>query len=96
MCTYRPICLPRVNNKEMDLLTERRFIVGGRSFRDLVKRRSCEQCDGKIVASSVQEGESIAGKKLTNKCVARNYLCKFYLILLLSHCSTGRAKLLTF
>lgn len=67
MCTYRPICLPRVNNKEIDLLKERRFIVGGRSFRDLVKRRSCEQCDGKIVASSVQKGESsAAGKKLTN------------------------------
>lgn len=65
MCTYRPICLPRVNNKEMGLLKERRFIVGGRSFRDLVKRRSCEQCDGKIVASRVREGESsAAGKKV--------------------------------
>nr|XP_034314958.1 uncharacterized protein LOC109618740 isoform X1 [Crassostrea gigas] len=59
-----------VNNEEMDLLKERRFIVGERSLRDLVKRISCEQCDGKIVASSVQEGESIAaGIKFTYKCV---------------------------
>lgn len=70
MCTYRLIFLPRVNNEEMDLLKERRFIVGERSLRDLVKRISCEQCVGKIVASSVQEGESIAaGIKFTYKCV---------------------------
>lgn len=53
MCTYRLICLPRVNNEEMDLLKERRFIVGERSLRDLVKMISCEQCDGKIVSLSV-------------------------------------------
>lgn len=42
-----------VNNEEMDLLKERRFIVGERSLRDLVKMISCEQCDGKIVSLSV-------------------------------------------
>lgn len=62
MCTYRPICLPRVNNKEMDLLKGRRFIVGRRSIQ-----RSCEQCDGKIVASRVQEGESSAAGKKVNQ-----------------------------
>lgn len=43
------------------------LFLEGDPFRDLVKRRSCEQCDGKIVASSVQEGESSAAGKKVNQ-----------------------------
>ncbi|XP_078326439.1 uncharacterized protein LOC111104544 [Crassostrea virginica] len=58
------------DNEEHSLIKERKFIVGEKTLKDLIKRINCHQCDGKIQPCSVQEGEPIAaGIKFKYKCV---------------------------
>ena len=58
------------DNEEHSLIKERKFIVGEKTLKDLIKRKNCHQCDAKIQPCSVQEGEHIAaGIKFKYKCV---------------------------
>ncbi|XP_061187746.1 uncharacterized protein LOC133195811 [Saccostrea echinata] len=48
------------DKEEVDILSDRRFIVGEREILDLIKRSTCKECVGPILPSSVVEAEKIA------------------------------------
>ncbi|XP_078311342.1 uncharacterized protein LOC144618669 [Crassostrea virginica] len=57
------------DSDEFCLLKDRRFMVGERELLQLLCRSTCQQCEGKIDPSTIQEGEYIAaGIKYKFKC----------------------------
>lgn len=57
------------DSDEFCLLKDRRFMVGERELLQLLRRSTCQQCEGKIDPSTIHEGEYIAaGIKYKFKC----------------------------
>ncbi|XP_078332173.1 uncharacterized protein LOC111104867 [Crassostrea virginica] len=59
------------DKEEMDILSERRYVVGERELLDLLGRSTCRECGDPIVPSSIVEGEKIAaGIKYKFRCTS--------------------------
>ncbi|XP_052699369.1 uncharacterized protein LOC128176877 [Crassostrea angulata] len=55
--------------EEMNILSDRRFVVGERELLDLLKRSTCTECCDPIIQSSIVEAEKIAaGVKYKYTC----------------------------
>ena len=53
----------------MDILSERRYVVGERELLDTLGRSICRECGDPIIPFSVAEGEKItAGNKYKFRC----------------------------
>lgn len=48
------------DQEEMNILSDRRFVVGERELLDLLKRSTCKECGDPIIQSSIVEAEKIA------------------------------------
>lgn len=57
------------DQEEMNILSDRRFVVGERELLDLLKRSTCTECGDPIIQSSIVEAEKIAaGVKYKYTC----------------------------
>lgn len=71
----------------MNILSDRRFVVGERELLDLLKRSTCKECGDPILQSSIVEAEEIAtGVKYKFTCtVSYHEINKWQLAFFLGH-----------